>query len=121
MVERHKQMGMWTTPRRIESGGSQRDRHERGLLRRPHLHDHDVRLDAGGAQGTPDVHPDLESVGTYCFEEKFYRKLFFKDDKLVGAIMIRPPKSRKKLIEIMRSRLRIDCPRQELLDPANLA
>jgi NAD(P)H-nitrite reductase large subunit len=69
---------------------------------------------------TPDVQPDLESVRTYSFEEKFYRKLFFKDDKLVGAIMIGPPKGRKKLIEIMRSRQRIERPKQELLDPTNL-
>jgi NAD(P)H-nitrite reductase large subunit len=69
---------------------------------------------------TPDVQPDLESVRTYSLEEKFYRKLFFKDDKLVGAIMIGPPKGRKKLIEIMRSRRRIERPKEELLDPNNL-
>ena len=69
---------------------------------------------------TPDVQPDLESVRTFSFEEKFYRKLFFKDDRLVGATMIGPPKGRKKLIEIMRSRQRIERPKQELLDPANL-
>jgi NAD(P)H-nitrite reductase large subunit len=69
---------------------------------------------------TPDVQPDLESVRTFSYEEKFYRKLFFKDDKLVGAIMIGPPKGRKKLIEIMRSRQVIERPKQELLDPANL-
>ena len=69
---------------------------------------------------TPDVQPDLESVRTYSFEEKFYRKLFFKDDHLVGAIMIGPPKGRKKLIEIMRSRRVIERPKQELLDPNNL-
>jgi len=69
---------------------------------------------------TPDVQPDLESVRTFSYEEKFYRKLFFKDDKLVGAIMIGPPKGRKKLIEIMRSRQVIERPKQDLLDPANL-
>ena len=69
---------------------------------------------------TPDVQPDLESVRTFSFEEGFFRKLFFYDDRLVGAIMIGPPKGRKKLIEIMHSRQRIDRPRQELLDPANL-
>src|SRR5437879_692625 len=53
---------------------------------------------------TPDVHPGLESVRTFSLEEKFYRKRFFKDDRLVGAIMIGPPKGRKKLSEIMRSR-----------------
>ncbi len=69
---------------------------------------------------TPDVQPGLESVRTYSLDEKFYRKLFFKDDRLVGAIMIGPPKGRKKLIEIMRSRQRIERAREELLDPANL-
>jgi 3-phenylpropionate/trans-cinnamate dioxygenase ferredoxin reductase subunit len=69
---------------------------------------------------TPDVQPDLESVRTYSFEEKFFRKLFFLDDRLVGAIMIGPPKGRKKLIEIMRSMTVIEGPREDLLDPANL-
>ena len=69
---------------------------------------------------TPDVQPNLESVRTYDFDEKFYRKLFFKDDRLVGAIMIGPPKGRKKLIEIMRSRQKIERPKEELLDPTNL-
>jgi 3-phenylpropionate/trans-cinnamate dioxygenase ferredoxin reductase subunit len=70
---------------------------------------------------TPDVQPDLQSVRTFSFEEKFFRKLFFYEDRLVGAIMIGPPKGRKKLIEIMRSRQVIDRPHEELLDPANLA
>lgn len=69
---------------------------------------------------TPDVQPDLDSVRTFSYEEKFYRKLFFKHDRLVGAIMIGPPKGRKKLIEIMRSQERITRPKEELLEPANL-
>ncbi len=69
---------------------------------------------------TPDVQPGLDSVRTFSHEEKFFRKLFFMDDKLVGAIMIGPPKGRKKLIEIMRSRERITRPKEDLLDPNNL-
>jgi 3-phenylpropionate/trans-cinnamate dioxygenase ferredoxin reductase subunit len=69
---------------------------------------------------TPDVKPDLESVRTYSLEEKFFRKLFFMDDRLVGAIMIGPPKGRKKLIEIMRSMQHVDGNRESLLDPTNL-
>ena len=69
---------------------------------------------------TPDVQPDLESVRTYSLEEGYYRKLFFWEDRLVGAIMIGPPKGRKKLIEIMRSRERITRAREEMLDPNNL-
>ncbi|MBO0691145.1 MAG: FAD-dependent oxidoreductase, partial [Candidatus Dormibacteraeota bacterium] len=69
---------------------------------------------------TPDVQPELESVRSYSFDENFFRKLFFLEDRLVGGIMIGPPKGRKKLIEIMRSQEPIEGPREDLLDPVNL-
>ncbi|HEX4215443.1 MAG TPA: FAD-dependent oxidoreductase [Candidatus Dormibacteraeota bacterium] len=69
---------------------------------------------------TPDVQPDLESVRTFSYDERFFRKLFFHEDRLVGAIMIGPPKGRKKLIEMMRRQEPIEGPRDDLLDPANL-
>jgi 3-phenylpropionate/trans-cinnamate dioxygenase ferredoxin reductase subunit len=69
---------------------------------------------------TPDVQPNLDSVRTLSFDEGFFRKLFFMEDRLVGAIMIGPPKGRKKLIEIMHSRVRIERPKEDLLDPTNL-
>ena len=121
MVQRHNQMGTWDN---AEAHGKVAARNMAGA-------DEDFfdvptytttmfgsTLAVMGV--TPDVQPDLESVRTFSFEEKFYRKLFFKDDHLVGAIMIGPPKGRKKLIEIMRARNKIERPKQDLLDPNNL-
>jgi 3-phenylpropionate/trans-cinnamate dioxygenase ferredoxin reductase subunit len=121
MVERHNQMGTWDN---AEAHGKVAARNMAGA--------NDDFFDVPtytttmfgstlAVMGvTPDVQPNLDSVRTFSFEEKFYRKLFFKDDRLVGAIMIGPPKGRKKLIEIMRSRVKIERPKQDLLDPNNL-
>lgn len=64
--------------------------------------------------------PGLEFIGVFSYSERYYRRLFFMQDVLVGAILIGPPKGRKKLIDIMRSRRPVDRPREDLLDPAKL-
>jgi len=121
MVERHNQMGTWDNAEAhgrvaaINMAGGNED-----FFDVPTYTTTMFGSTLAVAGVTPDVQPGLESVRTFSYDEKFYRKLFFKDDRLVGAIMIGPPKGRKKLIEIMRSRQKIERPRQELLDPANL-
>src|ERR1700704_2163045 len=121
MVERHNQMGTWDN---AEAHGKVTARNMAGesedFFDVPTYTTTMFGSTLAVMGVTPDVQPNLKSVRTYSFEEKFYRKLFFKDDRLVGAIMIGPPKGRKKLIEIMRSRQRIERPKEELLDPTNL-
>ncbi|HSP08375.1 MAG TPA: FAD-dependent oxidoreductase [Candidatus Dormibacteraeota bacterium] len=121
MVERHNQMGTWDN---AEAHGRVAARNMAGgnedFFDVPTYTTTMFGSTLAVMGVTPDVQPDLESVRTFSFEEKFYRKLFFKDDRLVGAIMIGPPKGRKKLIEIMRARQKIERPKQELLDPNNL-
>ncbi len=121
MVERHNQMGTWDN---AEAHGEVAARNMAGgdedFFDVPTYTTTMFGSTLAVMGVTPDVQPGLESVRTYSLEEKFYRKLFFKDERLVGAIMIGPPKGRKKLIEIMRSRQRIERPKQELLDPNNL-
>jgi NAD(P)H-nitrite reductase large subunit len=121
MVERHNQMGTWDN---AEAHGRVAARNMAGagedFFDVPTYTTTMFGSTLAVMGVTPDVQPNLESVRTYSLEEKFYRKLFFKDDHLVGAIMIGPPKGRKKLIEIMRARQKIERPKQELLDPNNL-
>ena len=55
--------------------------------------------------------PELETIARREPGEKGnenYRKLFFRDNRLVGVLMIGSPKGRKKLVEIVKSQQIID-------------
>jgi NAD(P)H-nitrite reductase large subunit len=62
--------------------------------------------------GTAESHnPDLVSLSRREPGEKGnenYRKLFFRDNKLVGVLMIGSPKGRKKLVEIVKNQQAIE-------------
>jgi NAD(P)H-nitrite reductase large subunit len=57
--------------------------------------------------GTAETHnPELQSIALREPGEKGnenYRKLFFRENKLVGVLMIGSPKGRKKLVEIVKN------------------
>jgi NAD(P)H-nitrite reductase large subunit len=72
--------------------------------------------------GTAESHnPELVSIARREPGEKGnenYRKLFFRENKLVGVLMIGSPKGRKKLVEIVKNQQVIETPaeREALLE-----
>ncbi len=66
---------------------------------------------------TPETLPDAETV-THCdMESRSYRRLFFSEDRLVGAVMIGSIKGKKRLMELIRQHavFRTDAERRALL------
>ena len=62
--------------------------------------------------------PELESIALREPGEKGnenYRKLFFRDNKLVGVLMIGSPKGRKKLVEIVKNQHVLETAEREAL------
>ena len=62
----------------------------------------DSRLSAVGL--TPDVLPGMEAVHCVDWEKRNYRRLFFRDKRLVGAMLIGDLKPKAPYTEIIRSR-----------------
>jgi 3-phenylpropionate/trans-cinnamate dioxygenase ferredoxin reductase subunit len=62
----------------------------------------DSRLSAVGL--TPDVLPGLEAIHRTDWETRSYRRLFFRDGRLVGAMLIGDLKPKTPYTEIIRSR-----------------
>jgi len=62
----------------------------------------DSRLSAVGL--TPDVLPNLEAIHRVDWEKRSYRRLFFRDGRLVGVMLIGDLKPKTPYTEIIRSR-----------------
>lgn len=45
----------------------------------------------------------VESEHRFCLSSKLYQRLSFRDGSLVGAVVIGPPKGRKKLLDLIRT------------------
>jgi NAD(P)H-nitrite reductase large subunit len=60
--------------------------------------------------------PDLDTVTRADLEGREYKKLFFLEDRLVGAVTIGRPRGRKKMLAMMHSGEPVEGPREALLD-----
>ncbi|MBO8142577.1 MAG: NAD(P)/FAD-dependent oxidoreductase [Firmicutes bacterium] len=65
---------------------------------------------------TPDSRPDLESVSRLDMESRTYRRIFFWEDRVVGAVFIGGRKGKRQITEMIRDRARVEGPREKLLD-----
>ena len=75
----------------------------------------DSRLSAVGL--TPDVLPDLEAIHRVDWERRSYRRLFFRDERLVGAMLIGDLKPKAPYTEVIRGRAQYPASeRAKLLD-----
>jgi NAD(P)H-nitrite reductase large subunit len=65
---------------------------------------------------TPEVMDGLESICHFDYATRHYRKLFFYEDRLVGAVIIGELRGRRKLVELIRSHQPIEGDRERLFD-----
>jgi 3-phenylpropionate/trans-cinnamate dioxygenase ferredoxin reductase subunit len=65
---------------------------------------------------TPESHPELEREVQVNFDTRKYRALFFFEGRLVGAVIIGVLKGRRKIEEMIKSRLPIEGDRRQLFD-----
>jgi NAD(P)H-nitrite reductase large subunit len=65
---------------------------------------------------TPDVIGGLEGLTHYDISTRHYRKLFFYENRLVGAVIIGELRGRRKLVELIRRREPIEGDREKLFE-----
>lgn len=65
---------------------------------------------------TPEMDTDLQSVSKTDFVGKNYRELFFKGNRLVGAVIIGRPQGKKKLQDMILHKVKVTGPKEALLE-----
>ena len=65
---------------------------------------------------TPDVMDGLEGIVRYDLDTRHYKKLFFYENRLVGAVIIGELRGRRKLVQLIQSREPIEGSREALFD-----
>lgn len=65
---------------------------------------------------TPEVIGGLESAVRYDINTRHYKKLFFYENRLVGAVIIGELRGRRKLVQLIRNREEIGGDREALFD-----
>jgi NAD(P)H-nitrite reductase large subunit len=65
---------------------------------------------------TPEARSDMESLSRLDMDGRVYRRLFFLEGRLAGAVLIGNIRVRRQLMDIIRSRLVVEpAERQKLL------
>ena len=64
---------------------------------------------------TPDARPDMESLSRTDLDARLYRRLFFLEGRLAGAVLIGDIRVRRQLMEIIKSRAVIELGEREKL------
>jgi NAD(P)H-nitrite reductase large subunit len=67
---------------------------------------------------TPDVRPDMEAVSRLDMNARVYRRLFFYDGRLAGAVLVGDIRVRRQLMDIIKTRAHI--PPEERAKLANV-
>jgi len=63
----------------------------------------------------PKDHPEAEAITRVDWQNLNYRRLFFKDGRLVGAVLIGEMKGRKRLLDLIRTKAQIEPSEREKL------
>ena len=65
---------------------------------------------------TPDVRPEMEAISRVDMDARVYRRLFFYEGRLAGAVLVGDIRVRRQLMDFIKSRQTIpEADRQKLL------